>query len=239
MKIQDTDVLFQDDYIIAVNKPVDLPIHKNDFMPADAPYLTKLVGELTGKSVFPVHRLDSKTSGVIILAFSREMASELSKQFEQRKVKKAYAIVCKDKPGEGTWDNPVLIKKKKKRVKALTKYKTIKSIDTNISYKKVENVGLSLVMAYPETGRWHQLRQHFAFGRFDILGDTQHGDWTLNRIMTEHTDVKRLLLHASSLTFTHPVSNDEMTIKSTLPEEFERVLSQLNGLELQYVEPTK
>lgn len=234
MILQKNAILFQDDYIIAIDKPVDLPVHKNDFMPVDSLYLTKLVGEICGKSVYPVHRLDSKTSGVILLAFSREVAAALSKQFEQREVKKSYIIICKDKPGEGSWNGPVLIKKKKKRVSALTRFTTIKSVDTFISYKKVVNVGLSLVKAYPETGRWHQLRQHFSFKRFDILGDTQHGDWTLNRIMTEHTGVKRLLLHASSLTFRHPDNGEEMSLKAPLPDAFEQVLNQLKGVELKF-----
>lgn len=234
--MSDVQIVFQDDFIVAVNKPVDLPVHKNDFMPVDAAYLTKEVGQLTGKSVFPVHRLDSKTSGVIVLAFSREVASKLTKQFEQKQVKKTYAVVCKGIPGEGRFDKPVLIKKKKKRVNALTRYKTIKSISTQISYKEIKNVELSLVMVYPETGRWHQIRQHFAFERNDILGDTQHGDWTLNKIMTHHTDVKRLLLHACSLKFIHPQSDEWLTIEVPIPEEFEKVLDSLEGLELHYSE---
>lgn len=230
------DIIFQDDFIIAVDKPVDLPIHKNDFMPVDADYLNKEIGLLTGKPVFPVHRLDAKTSGLIVLAFSREVAAELSKQFEQRSVKKEYLLVCKDVPGEGCFDKPVVIKKKKKRVNASTPFKTIRSVETGISYKSVKDVSLSLVMAKPETGRWHQLRQHFAFERNDILGDTQHGDWTLNKIMTSVTGVKRLLLHSSSLTFEHPQSKETMTLQAPMPMEFVKVLEELQGMQLDYAE---
>jgi len=230
MQITTEDIIFQDEVMVAVNKPVDLPVHKNDFMPADAQYLTKQVGHLTGQSVFPVHRLDSKTSGIIILAFSREIAAELAKQFEQRMVKKTYLVVCKEVPGEGTFDKPVLIKKKKKRQSAVTKYKTIKTIETSISYKNDENVSLSLVKAQPETGRWHQLRQHFAMNRTDILGDTQHGDWTLNKIMTELTGVKRLLLHAAQLEFTHPLSKQKISLEAAMPKAFDEVLTRLEGV---------
>jgi len=230
MQITTEDIIYQDEVMVAVNKPVDLPIHKNDFMPADAEYLTKQVGKLTGLSVYPVHRLDAKTSGVIILAFSNEIAAALAKQFEQRTVKKTYLMVCKGSPDEGTFDKPVLIKKKKKRQSALTKYKTIKTIDTFISYKNDENVSLSLVKAQPETGRWHQLRQHFAMNRTNILGDTQHGDWTLNKIMTELTDVQRLLLHASQLDFSHPVSKEKISLEAPIPKAFEEVLTQLEGV---------
>ncbi len=230
MHITINDIIYQDEVMVAVNKPVDLPVHKNDFMPADAEYLTKQVGKLTNRSVYPVHRLDSKTSGVIILAFSSEIAAELARQFEQRTVKKKYLMVCKDIPGEGTFDNPVLIKKKKKRQAAITHYKTIKTTETLISYKKEKNVSLSLVKAQPETGRWHQLRQHFAMNRTDILGDTQHGDWTLNKIMTELTGVKRLLLHASHLEFIHPVSKEKISLETPLPKAFDEVLTRLEGV---------
>ena len=83
-------------------------------------------------------------------------------------------------------------------------YKTLKTVQTNISYKEKENVKLSLVEIKPETGRWHQLRQHFAQHHFDILGDSHHGDFTLNKIITELIGVKRLFLHAGKLGFSHP-----------------------------------
>lgn len=234
--MNEMQIIYQDDCFIIVNKPVELPVHKNDFMPVDAPYLTKEVGKITGKSVFPVHRLDSKTSGLIVLAFSREIAAVLAKQFEQRKVKKSYALICKGVPGEGQFDKPVVIKKKKKRQSALTQFKTIRSVSTRISYKTTKDVDLSLVMAYPETGRWHQIRQHFAFERNDILGDTQHGDWTLNKIMTQYTGVKRLLLHAFSITFSHPETGDRVTYEAPFPNDFDKVMNHLEGKELQYTE---
>jgi len=229
MQLTHNDIVFQDEAMIAVCKPVDLPVHKNDFMPADAEYLTKQVGQLTGQSVYPVHRLDSKTSGIIVLAFSREVAATLAKQFEQRHVKKTYLLISKGIPGEGVFTNDVLIKKKKKRQKAQTAYKTISTIETFISYKQEENVSISLVKAIPETGRWHQLRQHFAMNRTDILGDTQHGDWTLNKIMTELTGVKRLLLHAAALELTHPHTNEKISLEAKMPEAFDIVLKQLAG----------
>ncbi len=198
-------------------------------MPADAAYLTKEVGQLTGQSVFPVHRLDSKTSGVIVLAFTREAAALLAQQFEQRQVNKAYMMLVKGVPGEGVFDNPVLIKKKKKRQAAETAYKTLSTIETGICYKQEVNVAISLVRAEPKTGRWHQLRQHFAMNRTDILGDTQHGDWTLNKIMTEVCGVKRLLLHASNLELIHPVTKQKISLEAKLPEAFETVMSRLAG----------
>jgi tRNA pseudouridine65 synthase len=219
-------VLYQDEQIIVVDKPVDLPVHKNDFMPHDAPYLTKLLGDITEKWIYNVHRLDSKTSGVIVLAFSSETAHELTIQFERKEVMKKYVAIVQGKPGEGTFSDKVLVKKKSKFKKpAVTHFKTVKSVSTGIEHKETEDVILSLVEIQPETGRWHQLRQHFAKNRFDMLGDTHHGDFKLNKIISEMTGIKRLFLHATELEFTHPVTKDKLKITSVLPSEFERVFT--------------
>jgi tRNA pseudouridine65 synthase len=218
-------VLYKDDQIIVVEKPAGLAVHKNDFMPHDAPYLTKLLGEITGKWIYNVHRLDAKTSGVMVLAFSPEMAKELTLQFEQKEVTKKYVAVVQGNPGEGTFDEKVLVKKKSKFKKpAVTHYKTLRSVETDISYKEKTRIVLSLVEVTPETGRWHQIRQHFAKNRFDIVGDSHHGDFTLNKIITEQTGINRLLLHASLLEFTYPQTQTRKAFVSPVPPEFEKVM---------------
>ncbi len=223
-------ILFQDEQIIVVDKPTGLAIHKNDFMPHDAPYLTKLLGEVTGKWIYNVHRLDAKTSGVMVLAFSPEMAKELTLQFERKEVAKKYIALVQGNPGEGTFAEKVLVKKKSKFKKpAVTHYKTILSVETEISYKEKSSVVLSLVEIVPETGRWHQIRQHFAKNRFDIVGDTHHGDFTLNKIITEKTGLNRLLLHASSIEFTHPETQTRKEFVSPVPQEFELVMNHLKN----------
>ncbi|HKI88985.1 MAG TPA: pseudouridine synthase, partial [Draconibacterium sp.] len=192
---------------------------------------TKLAGDLTGKWIYNVHRLDSKTSGVIILAFSSEIAHELTLQFERKEVSKTYYAVVQGIPGDGVFNDKVLVKKKTKFKKsAITHFKTLNSITTNISYKEKENINLSLVEIHPETGRWHQIRQHFARNRFDILGDSHHGDFTLNKIVTQLTGIKRLYLHAEKIEFIHPITTTPIKIVSEIPAEFNLVfqLPELN-----------
>lgn len=218
-------ILHQDEHLIVVNKPIDLPVHKNDFMPHDAPYLTKLVGDITGKWIYNVHRLDSKTSGVIILAFSPEMAKELTLQFERKEVAKTYYALVVGDPGEGKYDSKVLVKKKSKFKKpAITLFNALSTIETGIDYKETVNAQISLVEIHPETGRWHQLRQHFANNKHDIIGDTHHGDFTFNKIISADTGIKRLFLHAGRLELRHPHSNETMMFESKLPNEFQQVL---------------
>jgi tRNA pseudouridine65 synthase len=228
--MEQLEILYQDDYLVVINKPVDLPVHKNDFMPNDAPYVTKLVGQHFERSVYNVHRLDAKTSGVLLLAFSSVIAKLMTQQFEQKKVTKTYlALVLHQPDTEGVFDDQVVIKKKKKRVNARTHYRTLKTISTDISYKTFENVKVSLVEVEPQTGRWHQIRQHFAMHRNDIVGDTQHGDWTFNKLVTEQTGMKRLYLHASGLKIEHPVFDEAMEFKSSIPPEFDFLLEELQS----------
>lgn len=225
MEIQ---IIYHDDSLIVVNKPVDLPVHKNDFMPHDVDYLTKLIGDKTGKWIYNVHRLDSKTSGLIVLALSSEVAHQMALLFEKKEILKKYMAIVQGEPGKGSFETKVLVKKKSKFKKpAITNYQTLRTIETGISYGDKQNIKLSLVEVRPETGRWHQIRQHFAQHRFDILGDTHHGDFTLNKIVSEKTGVKRLFLHASELAFKHPVSGEELVFKSEMPEEFYQVLNDL------------
>ena len=89
---------------------------------------------------------------------------------------------------------------------------------------------LSLVEINPETGRWHQIRQHFTQNHNDILGDTHHGDFTLNKIITEKTGINRLLLHALSLEFTHPETQTRKEFVSAVPNVFEMVMDSCRKL---------
>ncbi len=223
--ITEQHILFQDEHIIVINKPINLAIHKNDFMARDADYVLKEIGDLLKRRIYNVHRLDAKTSGVLVLAFSPEDAATLAKQFEQRTVNKTYFAIVRENPGEGVFDTKVLHQSKRKKVNAVTHYKTIESVTTSIKYREFENINLSLVEAKPDTGRWHQIRQHFASQRFDIIGDTKHGDFALNKIVKEQTEIDRLFLHASALEFTHPITNERVTFEAPLPTEFQDVLA--------------
>lgn len=195
-------------------------------MPHDAPYLTKLIGDETGQWIYNVHRLDSKTSGLIILARSSEVAHHLTLQFERKEVDKEYlTIVLGEVPDKGFFDGKVVVKKKSKFKKdALTRFQRERLVQTNISYKEHTNVCLSLVRVMPDTGRWHQIRQHFAKNRHDIVGDSHHGDFTLNKLIKAEWGFSRLMLHASKLAFTHPVSGEKLSFEAKLPDEFERLL---------------
>ncbi len=220
-------IIYEDNDIVVVDKPEGLPVHKNDFMQHDADYLTKNLGKQLGKGIFNVHRLDAKTSGVMVLALSSEVANLLTKQFENKEVDKEYTtIVLGDLPEAGTIDRKVTVKKKTRFKKpAETNYTREKVVTSNISYKERENVNLNLVKVFPKTGRWHQIRQHFAGIRNDIVGDSHHGDFTFNKIITERFGIRRLFLHASVIAFKHPVTGNNLRFESELPAIFTELLN--------------
>lgn len=229
MSINKISVIYEDDSIIVVDKPEGLPVHKNDFMQHDAEYLTKLLGKQLGKGIYNVHRLDAKTSGIMVLALSSEVANVMTKMFENKEVEKEYtAVVLGDLPEEGIIDRKVTVKKKSRFKKpAETAYKRVDVVESNISYKEHVNVKLNLVKVFPKTGRWHQIRQHFAGIRNDIAGDSHHGDFTFNKIVTERYGIKRLFLHASSLSFAHPITGEKLNFSCELPEIFNELLEKV------------
>jgi len=231
LKTMEVPIIYQDEYLLIVDKPIDLPVHKNDFMPHDADYLTKLIGDKTGQWIYNVHRLDSKTSGLIILALSSEVAHQLTLQFERKEVQKEYlAIVLGEVDDEGVFDQKVVVKKKSKFKKpAVTRFENIQRVETAISYKDHTNVSISLVRVLPETGRWHQIRQHFAKNRHDIVGDSHHGDFTLNKLIKAEYGFNRLMLHASKLSFVHPVTAEKLQFETAIPDEFHQLLKAVSS----------
>jgi len=223
--MEEIDILYQDENLIVVNKPIALPVHKNKNMPRDAPYLTKLLGQQLDGSVYNVHRLDAKTSGVILLALNPEMAHQLTQQFAAKTVEKVYIAIVKGIPGEGLFDRPVKKAKRGAKAPSRTHYRTLQTVNTQMEHKGADPQYLSLVELRPETGRWHQLRQHCSQERYDIIGDAQHGDWGLNHKLTDITGVKRLYLHAQRLTFTHPLTHESLSFETPVPKSFFNLLA--------------
>ena len=220
------DIRYEDELLVVIDKPIGLPVHKSKGMPHDAPYVTKLLGQQLGGSIYNVHRLDAKTSGLLLLARTPEIANQLTGQFANRLVGKTYiAIVKGTPPQEGTFDLPVRKARKGKKAASVTHYELVETVHTGWEHREEQNQAISLLQLKPETGRWHQLRQHCAQQRYDILGDPEHGDYALNRLIAGHQGFKRLYLHASALRFTHPDTGEEMQLTSDLPSTFEELLS--------------
>jgi tRNA pseudouridine65 synthase len=218
------EILFRDEYLIAINKPHDLLVHRSNIAADAEVFALQLLRDQVGQKVYPVHRIDRKTGGVLLFAFDKTVEVEMQKQFMDNKVSKRYLAVLRGHtPDDGEIDYP-LRKENGTLQEALTTYHTLNRTELDVPFGKHATSRYSLVKATPKTGRMHQLRKHFAHIFHPIIGDRTHGCNKQNKLFKEKWEMTTMLLHASQLTFSHPVSGEEIIIEAPLQPEFVRVM---------------
>lgn len=273
------NILYQDEYMVAVNKPAGLFVHRS-FMDRDEIYFAlQLVRDQIGQYVYPVHRLDRPTSGVLLFALTKEVATKLSEAFANKSsqgelnsnldsapkeveqgnvedhieetannnvdasglgMKKTYYALVRghltvpagfidhalkeklDKLGDKN------VSRDKPAQAAQSYYQVQQQASLPIKVGKYDSVRYSLVEVQPVTGRRHQIRRHLAHLRHPILGDINYGDNKQNPFFIEHFGFKRLMLHAMSLEFTHPISDIKIKISAPFDEQWQQVFTELN-----------
>src|ERR1700761_7320114 len=219
------DILFRDEYLIAINKPHGLLVHRSSIAADVEEFALQLLRDQIGQKVNPVHRIDRKTGGVLLFAFSKTVEITMQKQFAGNLVKKAYlAIVRGHTEHTGDIDYP-LRKENGTLQEAFTTYQTLKRAELDVAFGKHPTSRYSLIEATPATGRMHQLRKHFAHIFHPIIGDRTHGCNKQNKLFKEKWEMDTMLLHAQSLTFTHPVTQELIVIQAPLQQEFIRVMN--------------
>ena len=213
------EILFSDEHYVAVNKPAGLFVHPTKLAPRETSCLPKLRKQL-GQEVFTIHRLDRATSGVLIFALSSDSAREMCRLFENRLVEKTYLAVCRGfTPESGEVDRGLRENRKKNRVDAITKFVRQAVAEIPEPVGQHPSARFSLVKAYPQTGRTHQIRKHMAHISHPIVGDTNYGDGSHNRFIRSHFNLYRLMLMATQLGFDHPYGNEAITVSAPLTEE--------------------
>jgi len=221
-----TQVLYEDEYCIAVNKPPGLLVHRTS-MSNDKDFLLQRVRNQSGKKVYPVHRLDRPTSGVVLFGFGKEIVAEFFRVFREREVKKTYlALVRGWTDDSGEIDSPLTTASGKEQ-EALTLYKTIAKVEVDIPVGPYEQARYSLVEIDLKTGRTHQIRRHFVHLRHPIIGDTSYGDGRHNQMFREKFNSNRLMLAAVKLELVHPFTQKELKIEAPLEAGFKSVLNKL------------
>jgi len=179
------------------------------------------------QKVFPVHRLDRKTSGILVFALSGEIASKLQAIFERAETQKIYkAIVRGHFPDEVELDYP-LTNDRGKLQEAFTSFKVIKRTELDIPLGKFSTSRYSLIEAYPKTGRMHQIRKHLDHLRHPIIGDRPHGCNKQNKLFKERWNMMTMLLHAQELRIVHPVTNEPLVLKANLYSTFKEMINTL------------
>jgi tRNA pseudouridine65 synthase len=219
-------ILHIDDHIVVVNKPAGIPVHRSRLVNDGDVYLIDQVRALVDGPLHLIHRLDRATSGVLLIGRNSEVAGTLGRQFMQRDVEKTYLAVCRGWPEEtGEIDYPLPgVRENSDRKPALTRWRRLASIEVPIAINRYPQQRYALVEVSPETGRYRQIRRHFAHLRHPLIGDTSHGRTEHNRLFKQYYSVHRLLLHAQQLQFDHPVSGLRISIEAPLDEEFAGLL---------------
>lgn len=190
-----------------------------------------------GQYVYPIHRLDRATSGVLLMALTAEAASAAGRAFSEHQVSKTYLTLtrgfCAD---EGQIDTPLVPARGRGLPKehphavpqdAITKYRTIDRFELPVENSRYATTRASLVEVHPQTGRFHQIRRHFNYISHPVIGDTSHGDSRQNQIFRTHFGVTRLMLAAVNLSLEHPVEKSPLTISAPLPPSFRNVVELL------------
>ncbi|HDZ8856067.1 TPA: tRNA pseudouridine(65) synthase TruC [Aeromonas dhakensis] len=222
-------LLYQDDWLVAVNKPSGLLVHRSWLDKAETRFAMQMTRDLIGgRHVYPVHRLDRPTSGVLLFALDPAVARTLTEAFAARQVHKEYlALVRGWAPEQGVIDYP--LKEQLDKIadamsdpdrpaqEAVTAFRRLHQVELpHAVSKKHPTSRYSLVRLFPKTGRKHQLRRHLDHLFHPIVGDTTHGDGRHNRFFREHYGCDRLLLVARTLSFQHPVLKVPMRIQAPL-----------------------
>jgi tRNA pseudouridine65 synthase len=221
------EILYEDAFLVAINKPHGLLVHRSPIAADAHEFAVQLLRDQIGMKVFPVHRLDRKTGGVLLFAKEEMINSKMQVMFANNQVKKIYyAIVRGFTEKEQVIDYP-LRKENGQLQEAFTHLSTAAQAEISIAFGKHSTSRYSLVRLKPETGRMHQLRKHMAHIFHPIIGDRPHGCNKQNRLFKERFDMNTMLLHAQSIEFLHPVSNTPTTIESRFHSEFSRMLKLL------------
>lgn len=212
------EIVYEDDFCFIVNKPSDLLVHHSYY--ARNIEEDSLVEQLRqqGKTAYPVHRLDRKTSGLILFAKAKQNVPAFQALFDEGTIHKKYiALLRGHLPADGTIDSPV--KNDRGNYKdALTHYRCLQHIELAIAVVPYETARYSLVEFTPKTGRMHQLRIHANKISHPIIGDPKYGNRHHNHMFIEKLGISQLFLHACSLEFKHPFTNEPVNVRVLLPE---------------------
>ena len=217
------NIIFEDNFLLVINKPHGIPVQGGNNVNFNIDLILPILCK-NNNSIRLVHRLDKNTSGILLLAKSKEVAQNVTMLFKENKIKKKYVTIVKGKLTKRKGKISLPLTKKKiagiekmvvdpdSKEKAETSYKVI-------DYKK----GLSLLEVYPKTGRKHQIRVHLQSINHPILGDNKY-----NKTNGDNKGVssKKMHLHAKEIQFF--LNNNKYFFKASLPNFFKETIKKIN-----------
>lgn len=214
------EVIHEDEAVLLVNKPSNMLVYHSYYARnIKSPSLVDELKTVGYQKLHPIHRLDYKTSGLIILTKNPLAAAHLQNQFEVNTVEKEYTALVRGYTEEaGTIDTPVKNADTGKYREALTHYRRLQITEVDIPVPPYPKSRYSLVQFYPKTGRMHQLRKHANKISHPIIGDHKYGNRHHNKMFAAELGFEHMFLHATSIQFIHPTTGKKMTFTAPFPE---------------------
>lgn len=219
------EVIYRDDDLIAITKPSGLLVHRTKLAYGETQFALQLLRDQIGQRVYPCHRLDRKTSGVLLFALNEEKLKEIRALFEDHKVRKKYQALVRGHTAELFDIDYALTNDRGIVQEAFTSVKTLERFEIPLPFGKHQTSRYSLVELSPTTGRYHQLRKHMAHVFHPIIGDRPHGCNKQNRLWKETWGDMKMYLHASNLSI--PCHGELLDINSSFDAQFTHTLKRL------------
>ena len=226
-------VIYRDEQYIAINKPAGLLVHRSNIARQESLFAVQLLRDQIGQRVFPVHRLDKPTSGVMLFALDSDSARKAGDLFQRHQVEKWYLAVVRGYTEQsGIIDHALVApqdsyaggnKAGSVNQFARTRFHRLAQAELPIAVGRYPTARYSLLLLRPITGRRHQLRRHMKHIFHPIIGDTSYGDGRHNRLFREELACHRLLLAAVKLTFCQPCTGAEMELVAAPDAEFAQI----------------
>ncbi len=230
------ELIHRDERLVAVYKPAGWLIHRSELEPRERRWLLQAVRDRVGRHVYPVHRLDRPTAGIVVFALDESAAAHLAGVFARRRVTKVYlAVVRGHTAPAGVIDWPLRDRAHLTRGTepdsapraAVTHYQRLATCEHPDPVGPHLSARYSLLRLHPEHGRQHQLRRHLKHIGHPILGDTTHGDGRHNRYLRQRFQIQRLLLAALGLRLPHPNDGHPLTLHTDPDPELQGILTAL------------
>ena len=221
-------VLYIDEYLVAIDKPAGLLVHRSALDAGEQRFALQLLRDQLGRPVWPAHRLDKGTSGVLLFALDASVASALGALFESAQMHKRYVALVRGWPvaDQGLIDHPLardpeLPSAGQELLPSRTAWQVKRRLEWPLAVDpRFATSRFALVEASPESGRRHQIRRHLKHIAHPIVGDSTHGKGPLNRAVASHLGLQRLWLHAQSLAFRHPLTGAALKFEAPLGPEW-------------------
>lgn len=232
------EILYKDAWLVAVNKPAGLLVHRTKLDTRATRFLLQELRDQLQQHVYPVHRLDRPTSGVMLFGLNSDTARALAEQFEQRQTRKMYhALVRGYAPQSGHIDHA--LKEELDRIadanadqdkaaqEASTSFERLAISELDSPVGRYPSARYSLVKLLPHTGRKHQLRRHMAHINHPIVGDVNHGDNKHNKFFKQQLELQGLFLHATALEFCHPHTDSSVNVFAPFSVRWQQMAERL------------